>query len=251
RKALHDIYSKLLRLKAYPNYIKTFTTGTINYNLAPGLKWQSTAGDSLKVMVIGNFDTTSKTASVTFPSTGTWNSYLTDSTTTIATTIINVTLQPGEYYVFTNKNVKTIVLPVTWLSFTAQKINNHTAELKWSTTNEVNNDHFEIQRSSNAVSFSKIGTLIANNKRQYQFTDINVYGSVAYYRIKQVDKDGRHSYSQVVKVLFDNNISWQINPNPAHNLISVYFKKELTKLQLMLIDASGKTVYRRMYSIVN
>src|SRR6266487_4067073 len=108
RKALYDVYSKLLKLRTAPNYVSTFTTGAISYSLGSAIKWESISSDSLKVMVMGDFDVVTKSATVNFPSTGIWYSYLTDSTTNIAAASVNVTLQAGEYYVFTNKDVKEI-----------------------------------------------------------------------------------------------------------------------------------------------
>jgi len=249
RRALYDVYSKLLKLRTYPNYVSTFTTGVIADNLANAIKWESASGDSLKVMVVGNFDVVALTATVTFPSTGIWYSFLTDSTTNLASTSVNVTLQPGEYYVFTNKNIKTIVLPVHWLSFTAEKKSNHTVDLKWSTASEVNNDHYEVQRSADGINFLTIVNVPASNAKQYQYTDLNPLPATCYYRIRQVDKDGKYTYSSVVKISFDNNgISWQVYPNPAKNITALYAQKELTKVQIVLTDLSGKIVYRKEYS---
>jgi hypothetical protein len=61
--------------------------------------------DSLKVVVVGNFDITAKTASVSFPSTGTWHSYLTKTSINVAGGSANLTLQPGEYHVYLNKDL--------------------------------------------------------------------------------------------------------------------------------------------------
>lgn len=252
RKALYDVYSKMIKLRTYPNYTSTFITGAINYNLANAIKWESVSGDSLKVMVLGNFDVETRSATVSFPSTGTWYSYLTDSTTNLASTSVNVTLQPGEYYVFTNKNVKGIVLPVNWLSFTAQKTNERAIELKWSTATEINNDHYEIQRSADGINFSTITNVVATNKKQYAYTDIHPLSSTSFYRIKQVDKDGKYSYSSIVKISFDDNgITWQLYPNPAKSTTAIYVQKEFTKAQVVLTDLSGKIVYRNQYNNIS
>ena len=249
RKTLYDVYSKLIKLRTYPNYASTFITGVINKNLANAIKWESISGDSLKVMVLGNFDVVAQTASVSFPATGTWYSYLTDSTTNLASTSVNVTLQPGEYYVFTNKNIKGIVLPVNWLSFTAQKTAAHAIELKWSTATEINNDHYEIQRSADGANFSTIANVLASNEKQYQFIDLHPLSATSFYRIKQVDKDGKYSYSFIVKISFDDNgVTWQLYPNPAKSKTAIYAQKELTKIQVIVTDLSGKIVYRNQYN---
>jgi hypothetical protein len=61
--------------------------------------------DSLKVVVIGNFDIAARTASVNFPATGTWHSYLTKTSINVTGGSANLTLQPGEYHVYLNKDL--------------------------------------------------------------------------------------------------------------------------------------------------
>ena len=60
--------------------------------------------DSLSFVVVGNFDVVPQTGSVTFPTAGTWYSYLTGSLITASGAAQSITLQPGEYYVYTNRN---------------------------------------------------------------------------------------------------------------------------------------------------
>ena len=61
--------------------------------------------DSLKVMVLGNFDVVAKTGTITFPSAGPWYSYLVDGIRNATGSAENITLQPGEYYVYTNRDI--------------------------------------------------------------------------------------------------------------------------------------------------
>jgi 1,4-alpha-glucan branching enzyme len=108
RKALYDVYAKLIKLKLTPSFATTFTTGDVTWDLSPAVKWLKVSSDSLKVMVVGNFDVTAQTSSVTFPAAGTWYSYLTNSTRTATGSAENITLQPGEYYVYTNRDVNNL-----------------------------------------------------------------------------------------------------------------------------------------------
>ena len=105
RKSLFDVYSKLFKLRNTSNYIGTFTTGTIAYDLANTFKSLKVTSDSLNIVVIGNFDVIVQTGSVTFPAAGTWYSYLTGTNRTATGAAESITLQPGEYYVYTNKNL--------------------------------------------------------------------------------------------------------------------------------------------------
>jgi hypothetical protein len=102
---LYNVYAALNRLRAlYPGVFnsRTISSGTDFGSLNKKIVLDST---SLKVVVIANFNVTQQDVSVTFPSTGTWYSYLTGSTLDVASTNKTITLQPGEYYVYLNKVV--------------------------------------------------------------------------------------------------------------------------------------------------
>lgn len=110
RNSLYKIYAQLIKLKLTPNYFTTFTTANVTYDLSGAIKWIKLDADSLKVMVIGNFDVIGTTASVSFPSSGTWYSYLTGTTRNATGLAESISLQAGEYYVYTNKNVGNVVI---------------------------------------------------------------------------------------------------------------------------------------------
>ncbi len=106
RKALYNIYASLLQLRNKPNFISTFTTqDNVTWDFSQGFKWLRVESDSLRVVVIGNFDVTSRSGTVTFPTAGTWYSYLQQGTRVATGAAENITLQPGEYYVYTNRQV--------------------------------------------------------------------------------------------------------------------------------------------------
>ncbi len=87
----------------------------------------------------------------------------------------------------------TSVLPVTLTSFTG-KTSLYGAELNWSTASEQNNSHFEILRSADGQSFSKIGQVAGSNNssqtKSYTYTDKSPDAGTSYYQLKQVDFDG-------------------------------------------------------------
>jgi glycosidase len=106
RKALYNVYAALLQLRNKPNFLSTFTTqDNVTWDFSQPFKWLRVESDSLRVVVIGNFDVTSRSGSVTFPSAGTWYSYLKQGTRAATGGAETITLQPGEYYVYTNRQV--------------------------------------------------------------------------------------------------------------------------------------------------
>ena len=246
RRALYDVYAKLLKLRTTPQYLSTFTTGATVYNLSAAVKWLSVSDNTLKVMVFGNFDVVAQTATVNFPNAGVWYNYFTGTSINISAASYSVTLQPGEYYLYTNSSV---VLPVNLLSFTANKTDKQTVTVSWSTGSEINNHHYEIERSSNGSSFAAIGSVLASASlaqvKQYQFIDLKPLSGINYYRLKQVDKDGQFHYSAVVKISFaGQNVLWQLYPNPAGSNTAIYAQTGVSKIQVVLTDMSGKMLYR-------
>ena len=116
RKALHDIYAKLIKFRTSPNYNSTFSTGAIagNYNLTGSVKQMKLWDPNMSVVTFGNFDVVQESAvDIGFPSNGTWYYYVgsTNNYTTINVTGYTyrfTTLQPGEFYVFTSAPVNLV-----------------------------------------------------------------------------------------------------------------------------------------------
>ncbi|HLI94180.1 MAG TPA: T9SS type A sorting domain-containing protein, partial [Puia sp.] len=95
-----------------------------------------------------------------------------------------------------------VTLPVDFVSFSATR-GNGTVQLVWNTTNEINNSHFEIERSANGTSWEAIGDVAAGTPsldHSYTYTDEAAPAAQAQYRIRQVDIDGNYQYSKVVVV---------------------------------------------------
>jgi 1,4-alpha-glucan branching enzyme len=114
RARLHDVFAALIKLRSNDLYKDVFITDQITSNLSNGFKWIQVNTDSSKLCVIGNFDVTSQTANVTFPEAGTWYDYLDGTTITATGSAQSITLQPGEYHVYLNRNVvNTVTTPVS------------------------------------------------------------------------------------------------------------------------------------------
>lgn len=117
-------------------------------------------------------------------------------------------------------------LPLTLLSFTAMPAGN-TIRLKWQTTNEISVDHFETERSADAVSFQYLASVAADGngsslKQDYQSTDSSPLAGMNYYRLKEVDTDGRYKYSGIVAVNFTGPVATlALYPNPAGQTLHI------------------------------
>jgi len=114
RKRLHDVFAALIALRFHTLYKDVFVSNQIAQNLGNGFKWLQVTTDTSKICVIGNFDVVSQTANVTFQNSGTWYDYIDGSTITSTGAAQSITLQPGEYHVYLNRNVvSNIVTPVS------------------------------------------------------------------------------------------------------------------------------------------
>ena len=138
------------------------------------------------------------------------------------------------------------VTPVTWLSFNA-RLNADSVLLNWQTATELNNARFEIQRSPDGRSFTTIGNQNGSGtsslRHDYSFMDKNPLPGVSYYRIKQVDLDGKFTYSVVIAIRFEKgSIYTVVYPNPAKDLLHLQFGGKDRVVQVNIFDAAGKLV---------
>jgi Secretion system C-terminal sorting domain len=143
-------------------------------------------------------------------------------------------------------------LPVKYSSFNAYTANS-AVNLKWVTETEVNNHHFEVERSADGLYFKTLGvvtngTISSNTGKSYQFIDNTVNTTdvkVVYYRLKQVDADGRYSYSNILVVRLQalSGASMQVMPNPFAESITVRFNAaEKTSALVKIMNTQGQTV---------
>jgi hypothetical protein len=134
------------------------------------------------------------------------------------------------------------------LEFSGQKVNND-AVLTWKTANEMNTDKFIIERSINGRDYSAVGSKLAYNGTstyQYNFTDpqINLLGAdIVYYRLKQIDFNGNHSYSRIVAISLTGKNVLLIYPNPTPGNTNITITTNNTEaIQLRVINNLGQIV---------
>jgi len=136
-------------------------------------------------------------------------------------------------------------LPLDWLSFTGQRRSN-SVNLQWTTANERGTSHFEVERSINGVQYTRIGNVTANGAAQnaYSFDDGAPISGLNYYRLKQVDRDGSHQYSAVVKVYFGSGSTTELKlfPQPATTDLNIVFGGTGRQVFVQVYDAAGKLV---------
>lgn len=140
-------------------------------------------------------------------------------------------------------------LPAGILSFTATA-QGKSAALNWVTATELNNTGFDIQKSFDGNNFTTIGftpTKAVNGNSttniSYQFVDPVSSPGITYYRLKQVDKDGRFTYSKTVAVTTNTTGINILYPNPAKSVLNVQVAGNAnSRVTYMVTDVSGKRV---------
>lgn len=142
-----------------------------------------------------------------------------------------------------------VTLPVVFQSFSANR-NSQAVSLKWETAFEQNNRGFYIQRNVNgewkdvAFVFSRAEGGNSSQTLSYAYNDPNNLKTVSYYRILQVDIDGKGKYSEtrIVKGL-EQSSKLMMFPNPGSNgKINVLFEDEASAKNIIVYDATGRAV---------
>ncbi|WP_066504738.1 YDG domain-containing protein [Rufibacter sp. DG15C] len=137
-------------------------------------------------------------------------------------------------------------LPVTLVSFNAKTQNNQVV-LSWTTATEIDNDYFQIERSADGKNFTAIGKVKGNGNSNtllnYTFKDASPLVATAYYRLKQVDFNGKFEYSKVVslqqKGAVVTSVAIKAYPNPTNDLLNLdlsHLSEAKIKIQVIGLD---------------
>ena len=134
-----------------------------------------------------------------------------------------------------------------WLDFKTVIAGNFTTQLDWTTSDESNNSHFIIERSLDGNDFTAIGRIdaTANPGRinSYQYLDKTAILGKNYYRLQQVNQEGKITYSPVREVTFlEKPFSVIVTPNPADQFLLVDIQSPSGESRIKLIDPSGTIV---------
>jgi hypothetical protein len=142
----------------------------------------------------------------------------------------------------------TAPLPVTLSKWQAQK-NNNTVICQWTTGQEINTANFTVERSTDGINFTAIGTLPASGnsstEKKYAYTDKTPVHATNYYRLKTSDIDGRWKWSNIIAIKFDKGFTpLSIYPNPVKDILFVETDNTVKEdAAVTITDAAGKTVW--------
>jgi hypothetical protein len=166
-------------------------------------------------------------------------------TGTINGTFTTVNL-PSQYNLVYNSNTVVLrvasTLPVTFSHVDVKKEGSG-ARLFWQMHAESNLSRYEVEKSSNGRDFTKIGTVGPVATGRYSFPDPFPFEGVAYYRVKNVDRDGKYSYSIVVTYMQGKSaVPLNVFPSPAKSTIQVQHTAAASNHKLILTAADGRVL---------
>jgi hypothetical protein len=149
-------------------------------------------------------------------------------------------------------NSEDIILPVNIINLKAYQ-SGSTVKVEWTSLNEVNIDHYEIERSADGIHFSTLANIRGKNfgrSLDYHYNDLQPFYSNNFYRIKAVDKDGSVTYTQIVNVRIGSigKAAIAVYPSPV---ITGSFNVALSNLEkdrynLVLYDNLGHQILNKL-----
>ena len=166
-----------------------------------------------------------------------------------ATAAGNINVPNAQYSFVTAPN---IVLPVKFTGFNVVKKSSD-GLITWQVESESSiTDRYEIERSLNGVDFQKINTVAPKNNgsstNSYELTDVNLSTvrstGIIFYRIKQIDKDGKFVYTGIKNLRLDSKaMAVGVYPNPIRNFANLsIFTEQDSNATITINDASGKQI---------
>ncbi len=139
-----------------------------------------------------------------------------------------------------------VTAPVNLISFYAERDNDRTL-LNWLTGYELNNDYFNIERSTDGVNFEIIGKVngmgTINGASIYSFADENTPFGKVYYRLVQFDYDGKSEKSFLISINNETTLGLQVAPNPFTNDTEIFVRSNAdSKVNVRITDLSGHSI---------
>jgi hypothetical protein len=149
-------------------------------------------------------------------------------------------------------------LPITLLNFSAAyEPDNRRVKLNWTTIREINNDFFTIERSPDAIHFEATKEIkgAGNTAERLTYTtyDENPLPGTSYYRLRQTDFNGTHTYSKLVAIqngsLTRNDFIVAPNPFNGRHLNLLLSGEPMTEITVVLYGSLGQTIYEGQVSV--
>ncbi|HET6541139.1 MAG TPA: T9SS type A sorting domain-containing protein, partial [Chryseolinea sp.] len=140
-----------------------------------------------------------------------------------------------------------VILSAELTEFSGKLTTEQNSLLTWTTASEQNNRQFDIELSRNGIDFEVIGTVASKGNsitdQHYEFLHVKPQPGISYYRLKQTDHDGKYTYSKIISVTVNPELTRAfVYPVPAKNMISINFGTVANKGEISIYSADMKLV---------
>ncbi|WP_225840784.1 T9SS type A sorting domain-containing protein [Rufibacter glacialis] len=148
-------------------------------------------------------------------------------------------------------------LPVTFTSFTGSR-SGEVVNLAWATASEKENDFFEVQQSEDGKNFTAVGEKVKGAgttavAQAYKTAVSTKSSSILYFRLKQVDFDGKFEHSKVIVVKGSKTAAGQASheayPNPTPDKVYLTSAEQSGSVTVTLFHSSGRAVSQRQVKV--
>jgi len=139
-------------------------------------------------------------------------------------------------------------LPVTFEGFVARKNTDATITLLWDVGTEVNVQGYYVESSTNGADFTNAGYVTASGKDIYSFNYQGKMVQTMFFRVKNVDFDGRSKYTPIIKIYANSqpDAQVQIYPVPATDQVTIQHKKAPENSLISLVSPDGKVMQQKV-----
>jgi hypothetical protein len=142
-----------------------------------------------------------------------------------------------------------VTLPVELISFTGKLNDEKNTVLNWITASEQNNKQFDLEYSNNGADFSLLSSVPSQgnsgSEQRYEYLHHKPQPGTTWYRLKQIDIDGRTTYSNIINVVSNGDgFRPVVYPVPSKDIITVNFGMMLKKADIEILSADMKAIKR-------
>jgi hypothetical protein len=143
-------------------------------------------------------------------------------------------------------------LPVLFQGFVARKNADGTLKLLWDVGTETNVKGYYVESSTNGVDFTTVGYVPATGSKIYSLDYNSKLVQTMFFRVKNVDFDGRSKYTPIIKVYAKEQTDAQIQvyPNPATDMVTIQHRRSAENSKITLISPDGK-VLQQVVAVAN
>ena len=147
-----------------------------------------------------------------------------------------------------------VVLPIELISFTGNIVS-HSTVINWITSSEINNKEFDVQWSPDGINFITLGVVPSKGNSSvtvgYSFTHTSPTDGVNFYRLKQLDLNGKVSYSKIITLKLNNPDEEPfLYPNPANKSININLGSSVGHADVLLYNSDMRLLRKLNLNIV-